>query len=632
MERKAAKIFCFVLMVVFLSCCVSYARVTWYTPYQWGIHTWTGGAKTLLSGKTGWCVQTILSTDSGRSSEYQNIINEGFHLIIRINWSYDPQQGTIPKNSSDWNQFASNCAARVNEYKEYCNVWIIGNEPNIPSEGNISCSNYCACFKIVRNAIKNVQPDAIVCAAGLSPTPGLSLNADNANYQNQGSNDRNYFWQMCNYLANDVDGYSLHTYGIDEDPRDDSDWEFHAYRKYISIMNQNAYARVKPVYVTETNIGGNDTESRYSNTSDWIKWAYEDTTWWNNNKQHGIQCLTWFVYYSTFNNWDFPGCSLYIGRYWPSQHPNLKNAYDDFCWMTANLSHWNQGPAFSSVWTLNTTSSDKNSMDWNKIYESTYKGAWTWSGDLINWNSGGVVETGVKDYFVVWQAKTFYVTTEGWHNFLTWSDDGSWLWIDGQIVVNNYGLHGPKTEYGWKYLKPGPHFLAFKMFEWQGGACAGYQWQQPNQTSYGQVPSCGALGATNVWALDTTNSNPDSNDPNTIYPAYFIGSIWWNGTRTTTAPLGRNDYFYIEQMRYFWAPTTGKYEFKTGSDDGSWLWVDGRLVVNNGGKHGYKEATGSINLTQGMHLLWFKMFEWDGGQEYMYQYKKPNSTVWEYIP
>ncbi|HOC26339.1 MAG TPA: PA14 domain-containing protein, partial [bacterium] len=58
----------------------------------------------------------------------------------------------------------------------------------------------------------------------------------------------------------------------------------------------------------------------------------------------------------------------------------------------------------------------------------------------------------------------------------------------------------------------------------------------------------------------------------------------------------------------------GLYTFFTRSDDGSRLWIDGRLVVDNDGLHGAREAQGKIELAPGRHALRVGFLE-KGGQE-----------------
>ena len=66
---------------------------------------------------------------------------------------------------------------------------------------------------------------------------------------------------------------------------------------------------------------------------------------------------------------------------------------------------------------------------------------------------------------------------------------------------------------------------------------------------------------------------------------------------------------------YFKANVDGEYRFWLNSDDGSQLWLDGKLVVNNDGVHAPKTATGAAKLTKGMHQLEVGFFQVGGGAE-----------------
>jgi hypothetical protein len=54
----------------------------------------------------------------------------------------------------------------------------------------------------------------------------------------------------------------------------------------------------------------------------------------------------------------------------------------------------------------------------------------------------------------------------------------------------------------------------------------------------------------------------------------------------------------------FLALRSGTYSFGTASDDGSSLYVDGREVVDNGGRHSTQLVTGSVELTRGVHAIY----------------------------
>jgi len=56
-------------------------------------------------------------------------------------------------------------------------------------------------------------------------------------------------------------------------------------------------------------------------------------------------------------------------------------------------------------------------------------------------------------------------------------------------------------------------------------------------------------------------------------------------------------------------PRTGQYLFATESDDGSWIFIDDQLVVNNGGTHGIKYESNTIQLDKGFHQIRVKYFD-----------------------
>ena len=59
--------------------------------------------------------------------------------------------------------------------------------------------------------------------------------------------------------------------------------------------------------------------------------------------------------------------------------------------------------------------------------------------------------------------------------------------------------------------------------------------------------------------------------------------------------------------------STGSYTFSLNSDDGSLLFIDGSLVVTNGGPHTPQVASGSATLTAGIHPFEVQFFECCGG-------------------
>ena len=59
-------------------------------------------------------------------------------------------------------------------------------------------------------------------------------------------------------------------------------------------------------------------------------------------------------------------------------------------------------------------------------------------------------------------------------------------------------------------------------------------------------------------------------------------------------------------------PTDGEYTFSTNSDDGSQLFIDGGLVVDNGGSHAMREVSGQVRLLAGDHELRLDFVQGEG--------------------
>jgi len=73
------------------------------------------------------------------------------------------------------------------------------------------------------------------------------------------------------------------------------------------------------------------------------------------------------------------------------------------------------------------------------------------------------------------------------------------------------------------------------------------------------------------------------------------------------------DHFITHVDGFLEVETPGVYGFRLVSDDGSRLYVDDRLVVDNDGLHGPAEGRGAIALAGGRHALRVEWFNRSGG-------------------
>jgi len=74
--------------------------------------------------------------------------------------------------------------------------------------------------------------------------------------------------------------------------------------------------------------------------------------------------------------------------------------------------------------------------------------------------------------------------------------------------------------------------------------------------------------------------------------------------------LKRN--FVVEWDGWLKIDEAGEYELALASDDGSWLWIGGKQIIDNGGFHPEQVKTGKIRLTAGLHPIRVRYFQGHG--------------------
>lgn len=84
-----------------------------------------------------------------------------------------------------------------------------------------------------------------------------------------------------------------------------------------------------------------------------------------------------------------------------------------------------------------------------------------------------------------------------------------------------------------------------------------------------------------------------------------------DAAQVNASPKKRGENFALRFRGTITVPKEGEYKFYVSADDGAWLFVDGKLVVDNGGIHPDTEKGGQLVLTAGDHS--FECLYFDGG-------------------
>ncbi|MBU4580690.1 DUF11 domain-containing protein [Patescibacteria group bacterium] len=95
-------------------------------------------------------------------------------------------------------------------------------------------------------------------------------------------------------------------------------------------------------------------------------------------------------------------------------------------------------------------------------------------------------------------------------------------------------------------------------------------------------------------------------------PAEIINDGWWSG----------------DWKGYINIVEQGTYRFRLESDDGSWLYIDGAMLINNGGDHSPRALEKDLELEKGYHSILVKYFESYGGEAVLkLEWKPPGKDI-----
>jgi hypothetical protein len=139
------------------------------------------------------------------------------------------------------------------------------------------------------------------------------------------------------------------------------------------------------------------------------------------------------------------------------------------------------------------------------------------------------------------------------------------------------------------------------------------------------APSNQAQGSTYMAGLfyeHNTGSESDLDSINWSSPE-FTG---WVPT-FTLAPKTQEDFFNFRFDGFLYITNPGTYQFRTSSDDGSRLTLDGKVLVDNDGIHTLKTVTSNNQtLTEGSHRITVDFFDYTETDTLVVEYKGPDTN------
>ncbi len=154
----------------------------------------------------------------------------------------------------------------------------------------------------------------------------------------------------------------------------------------------------------------------------------------------------------------------------------------------------------------------------------------------------------------------------GNYRFSATMDDGMRVWIDDQLVIDNWTPSQAHTVTADRYMSGGTHSFRVEYFEAGGMAVAKFSWQQVS----------GPPSTFNNWRGEYFNNMELAGTPVVTRDDAAINFDWGTGSPAGGIPADRFSARWTRTVDF--AP--GTYRFDVFSDDGVRLWVNNALVID----------------------------------------------------
>ncbi len=213
----------------------------------------------------------------------------------------------------------------------------------------------------------------------------------------------------------------------------------------------------------------------------------------------------------------------------------------------------------------------------------------------FNWGTGSPDPKIPSDHFSLRATRTLDVQ-EGNYTFYVTSDDGVRLWVDGQLIINQWKDQAATTYSAQLYLGTGHHVVQVQYYENGGGALIHAWWEGPGGVFLdwkGQYFDNADLLGTPVLTRNDADVQFDwgSGSPGAGVPADNFSARW---TRST----------------HFDA---GNYRFHVTADDGIRLQVDSHRIIDQWHDQPPTSYSADMYLLEGDHNLLVEFYEHGGG-------------------
>jgi hypothetical protein len=180
------------------------------------------------------------------------------------------------------------------------------------------------------------------------------------------------------------------------------------------------------------------------------------------------------------------------------------------------------------------------------------------------------------------------------YRFYVRVDDGVRLWVDGQLLIDQWRDGSVRTYTAERSMTQGKHDVRVEMYERTGQAAITF-WRETVES----YPD---------WKGEYFGNKTLSGGPFLVRNDPGIDFAWSTGAPAPGMPADNFGVRWTRQLSY----PAGHYRFIVEVDDGVRVWVDGTLIIDQW-HDGVGSYSGDIYLAEGQHQVRMEMYENTGG-------------------
>jgi hypothetical protein len=229
-----------------------------------------------------------------------------------------------------------------------------------------------------------------------------------------------------------------------------------------------------------------------------------------------------------------------------------------------------------------------------------------------NWGFGSPAPEVSNDNFSARWTRYIY-TSAGVYRFTATTDDGMRVFVDDQLILNQWRVQAPTTYVVDRQLSEGHHLVRVEYFEAGGEAVARFSWERLGSPEPPPVVN---------WRGEYFNNRDLAGAPALIRDDPNIDFRWGRGS---PAPgVVNSDNFSTRWTRTL-SFEPGNYRFSVTTDDGARLWVNNARIINEWREQSTRTFTSDIYLPGGAIPVRLEYFDALGDATIILQWQRADA-------